>query len=110
MDFDTDIELRDTMVNWGPWTFDFTNGMPSGITIQSVTAAVYEGRLTDSDDIAGATEISGVVDAATLSSDYIVAVRMTHPGTYEGNATLVFTITGSNGGVYPFIAYRLRFI
>jgi hypothetical protein len=110
MDFDVDIEIRDTMVNWGPWTFDFENGMPSGVTVSAVTATVYEGRIKDSDEIATATEITSVVDAATLSSDYIVAVRMSHPGTYEGNATLVFSITGNNGGVYPFIAYRLRFL
>jgi hypothetical protein len=42
MEFETGlIEVGETASKWGPFAFDFTDGLPTGVTISSATVKSY---------------------------------------------------------------------
>lgn len=104
LDFDQDeIKLLSTADNWGPYTFDFTNILPTGNSISSVTLTAYDSA-TDTDRTTDIIESGSV----SLSSPEI-SVRFQYPGaSLTGYHYLVFDITLSassekNGFVWGYL-------
>lgn len=93
------ITIQKSASDWGPFTFDFEPGLPSGRTLSDCTVASYVGRVKpdDSDDISGFTEsTSELINTVTVSSDYVVSVyfdRPTTAGFINQKHTLIFTFT-----------------
>jgi len=112
-DFDRfKIEVRQASSDWGPFKFDFTDALPDGTTISSISMKSYLGRVIPEDVLADQTDTtSELIDAAktVVSSSYVVSVYFDYPttSTYIGAVkhTLVFNLTLDNGAIHSFYAY-----
>lgn len=112
------IELRAGTDNWGLFTFDFTDSIPSDSTVTNVTISAYAGRISPRDaelsDL-GVFEFPGQTAVTIVDSDYVptitdnvVSVKLIYPGdAYKGRATLVFLIEIDGGGLFPFFFSRV---
>ena len=113
MDFESGrIEIGENATDWGPFTFDFDDGLPDGINISSVTVKSYLGRVSKSNDLSDETETSAelVPTAATVSAS-IVSVWFTLPTTtawLDAAHTLVFEFTTDNTQAGTHVAYFYR--
>lgn len=110
------IEVGHNADDWGPFTFDFSDGLPSGINISSVDVKSYLGRVTPKDKLSDETETTSelVPTAATVSAS-IVSVYFTLPTTtsyLDANHTLVFEFTTDNAqaGTHSAYFYRVKAI
>ena len=91
---------------WGPFTYDFTDGLPSGRTLASVTVTSYLGRVkpADSDTLDEETDTtSELIDSSAVSSDYIVSVYFNRPTTaayinVKHSLVFEFTLDAAGGG------------
>jgi len=106
------IEVGLNAVDWGPFLFDFTDGLPSGVNISSVTVKSYLGRVTKNDKLTDETETSSelVPTAATVSAS-IVSVFFSLPTTtayLDTSHTLVFEFTTDNAQAGTHVAYYYR--
>jgi hypothetical protein len=116
MDFDkTKIEIRYNSTDYGPFKFDFTNAIPSGTTLSSVTVKSYLGKVNPEDALASETDTSSeLVDTVktVVSSSYIVSVYFNYPTTaaYKSDVahTLIFEITLSNSAKHAYYFYEVR--
>jgi len=113
------ITLQADASDWGPFTFDFEDGMPTGRTIASCVVKSYLGRVkpTDSDIISTFTETtSELINTNSMSSDYIVAVYFDRPTTaayINAKHSLVFTVTldaALGGGTHSAFFYNINVI
>jgi hypothetical protein len=93
------ITIQSNASDWGPFTFDFEDAMPSGRTLSACTVTSYLGRVKpdDSDDLASETDTSAeLINTVTVSSDYVVSVYFDRPSTtawVNQKHTLVFNFT-----------------
>ena len=108
------IEIGHNADDWGPFTFDFDDGLPSGVSISSVTVKSYLGRVTPEDDLDDETETTSelVPTAATVSAS-IVSVFFTLPTTaayLDASHTLVFEFVTDNAqaGTHSAYFYRVK--
>ena len=100
------ITIQADASDWGPFTFDFTGGIPEGRTIASAVVKTYLGRVkpADSDVLAAETETtSELINSNSMSSDYIVAVYFDRPTTaayinVKHSIVITFTLDASGGG------------
>ena len=117
MEFETGrIEIGHNASDWGPFTFDFTDGLPTGISISSVTVKSYLGRVRPSDDLTDETETTSelITTAATVSSS-IVSVLFSLPTTaawLDVDHTLVFEFVTDNSqaGTHSAYFYRVQVV
>jgi hypothetical protein len=113
MEFETGrIEVGHNASDWGPFSFDFTDGLPSGINVSSVTVKSYLGRVGKNDDLTDETETSAelVPTAATVSAR-IVSVYFSLPTTdawLDVAHTLVFEFVTDNAQAGTHSAYFYR--
>ena len=113
------ISIQADASDWGPFTFDFENGLPSGRTIASCVVKSYLGRVkpTDSDIISDFTETtSELINTNSMSSNYVVAVYFDRPTTaayINQKHSLVFTFTldaAGGGGTHSAFFYNVNVI
>lgn len=107
------IDIRYSTDNFGPFTFEFENSIPSGDSIASVAVAAYSGNVKPKSTLSDFTEITDLLidtDVAPSVFGSIVSVYFSYPGDdYKGTkATLIFTLTfNNNTGVHP---YYFRYV
>lgn len=113
LDFAKDkIEVRYNSADYGPFTFDLQQVLPSGVTISDVTIRSFLGKYDQKDDLGDATETtSELVDAVKsgVSGSYGVAVYFNYPSTLtyrNTDHTLVFEVTMSNNGTHNYYFQR----
>jgi hypothetical protein len=113
------ITLQADASDWGPFTFDFEDGMPAGRTIASCVCKSYLGRVKpeDSDIISTFTETtSELINTTTVSSNYVVSMFFDRPSTaayINQKHSLVFTITldaALGGGTHSAFFYNVNVI
>lgn len=115
MEFETGlIEVGHTASKWGPFAFDFEDGLPSGVTISSASVKSYLGRVTKTDKLSDETETtSELINSSALASSYVVNVFFDLPttSTYLGDShTVVFELTLSNAGTHSAYFYRVKVV
>lgn len=112
MDFEAGtIEIREDSLNYGAFTFDMTDAAPDSAIISSISCKVYSGKVQPSAELADETEIPDIIDAVLTAAtgDYVVSVFFDYPGlAYEGNHTLVITVTWSNTAVHSYFFYKIK--
>lgn len=102
------IEIRFASTDYGPFRFDFTDALPTGATIDSISVTSYLGRIKSTDvPITAETETgSELIDASAteVHGTLEVDVYFNYPTTpaWIGNVihTLVFTLTLDNGAIH----------
>lgn len=114
------ITIQAGASDWGPFTFDFEDGMPAGRTVASCVVTSWLGRVkpTDSDTYtADFTEsTSELIHTNSMSSDYVAAVYFNRPTTaafINAKHSLVFTFTldaAGGGGVHSAFFYNVNVI
>lgn len=113
------ITIQADAADWGPFTFDFENGLPAGRTIDSCVVTSYLGRVkpNDSDTLASFTDTTAELIASnSMSSNYVVAVYFDRPTTaawIDQKHSLVFTVTldaAGGGGTHSAFYYNVDVI
>lgn len=106
------IEIREGTDSWGPYEVDFGLGLPSDQILASVELKGYAGKANKKTDLSGLTEITELLIESTGSTidGTKFAFTLQHPGQdYRGtSASLVFIITTSSGGKFPFFFYPVK--
>ena len=104
---------------WGPFMYDFTDGVPGDRTVISATCKSYLGRVKpeDSDIISTFTETtSELIDNCTLLTTNTFGVyfnRPTTPAYINQKHSLVFTFTldaAGGGGTHTAFYYNVSVI
>jgi len=113
------ITLQADASDWGPFTFDLEDAMPSGRTVASAVVKTYLGRVkpADSDTLATETETtSELINTNSMSSDYVVSVWFDRPTTaayINAKHTMVVTFTldaSGGGGTHSAFFYTIEVI
>lgn len=115
-DFETrEIQVRYYSADYGPHVFDFTDALPSGVTISSASVKSYLTKVDQADDLSAKTETtSELIDAqlTAASGNYNVNVYFNYPSTtaWLGGAkhTLVFELTLSNSAKHNYFFHYVR--
>lgn len=100
------ITIQADASDWGPFTFDFEGGIPSGRTVASAVVKTYLGRVrpADSDIISTFTETtSELLNTNSMSSNYVVACYFDRPTTaayinQKHTMVITFTLDAAGGG------------
>lgn len=113
MDYEADIELRYYTDNWGPFSIDLSGGLKGDAVIAGVNIMAYAGRIGTSDDLPTLVDVAEqVIETGSIGfADTSVWWRMQYPQDQSlkgAKLTLVFDVTTSDGGRYPFYLYRVR--
>jgi hypothetical protein len=108
-----EIQINYNSLDYGPFTFDFEDQAPTGLTLSSVTLKSYFGRVTKTDDLSGKTETTtDLIDTGltNVSGNYTVDAYFNYPGSsLEGNHTLIFELTWSgNSGTHAYYFYKVK--
>lgn len=107
------IEVRYAALDYGPFTFDFEDALPTGTTVSSVTLKSFLGKLDQNDDLGDETETTAeLIDAVktTVSGSYGVAAYFNYPTTaawQNEDHTLVFELTLSNSAEHAYYGQRV---
>jgi hypothetical protein len=113
------ITIQADAFKWGPYIFNFTKGLPSGRTINTISIKSYLGRVkpSDSDNLASFTETtSELISSAVLLDTLNVSVyfnRPTTPAYINAKHSLVLTVTldaAGGGGSHSAFFYRVDVI
>jgi hypothetical protein len=113
------ITIQADAFKWGPYVFNFTQGLPSGRTISSVVVKSYLGRVkpSDSDNLSSFTETtSELIDSSVLLDTLNVSVyfnRPTTPAWINARHSLVLTVSldaAGGGGSHSAFFYRVDVI
>jgi len=107
------ISIQDNASEWGPFNFDFTDALPSGLVLTAVDVKSYLGRVKpdDSDILSTFTETtSELIGTTAVGSDYIATVKFNRPTTEDyinqsHSIVIDFTVTG--GGTHSAFFYRV---
>lgn len=121
MQFDTDvIEIGHNADDWGPFAFNLEPGIPGGtaggITVSSIVARTYLGRVVPKDDLSDETETTSelvVTAKSTVASSYIAQVYFDLPSTTAWlgvNHTLVIEYTLSNAAKHSAYFYKIKVV
>lgn len=100
----TPISLRELSDNYGPFSFDFSNQIPSDTELSSVTINAYQGRFLPGKDPDSRQEVD-IIDSNydPEIENNIVKVLFKYPtNEYTGKATIEFIVTTDANLVYPF--------
>ena len=103
-----DIEVMYYTDLWGVYSFDFSNALPSGDIISSVTVEAYIGNVKHSSNLSEFTDISSdLIDPAytpQIVDDTKVYVKLQYTGSTYANqkASIIFEITTDSGAKHPF--------
>lgn len=103
------IDVRYNSLDYGPFSFDFEDACPSGVTVDDVTLRSFVGKVDIDDDIDDYTESTDeLVDLAktVVTGNYTVNAYFNFPSTstYQNEKhSLVFEITFSNDGTHNYI-------
>jgi len=103
------IDVRYKSLDYGPFSFDFEDACPSGVTLNDVTVRSFLGKVDIDDDLDDYTETtSELIDSGNtaVSGDYDVNVYFNFPSTttyMEEKHSLVFEIEFSNSATHSFI-------
>lgn len=119
MDFETDhvdIDLRYYSDDWGPFSFELSDALPSGDTLSAVTVKAYLGQVKPTATLSQETDMSSeIIDpdyTPQVSDDTKVLVKFKYPAsvsTYKGKkATLIFEITTAAGAKHAFYFHSVR--
>lgn len=100
------ITIQADAADWGPFTFDLTDGIPSGRTVASAVVKSYLGRVKpdDSDILSTKTETtSELIHGNSMSSNYVVSVFFDRPTTaayinVKHSIVITFTLDAAGGG------------
>jgi len=107
-----EIEVRYKSTSWGPWGFDFSDALPEGSVIASVTIRSFLGKIDPGEELTGFTESTTELIDAVKSlpiGDKLVAVYFNYPGAaLEGNHSLIFEVTLVGGAQHPFYFYKVK--
>lgn len=110
VDFDeAEILVRYYTDQWGGYTFDFANALPSSATLASVSVRAFVGNVKPSSDLSEFTEITtDLIDPAYTPATYDgtkVLVKFQYPGVDYANqkASLVFEVKTDGEARHPFI-------
>lgn len=116
------ITIQATADAWGPFNFNFADGMPPGRTIASVVVTSYLGKIVpdDSDVLAAETLTTDeLIDTASTAIDatgLIVSVYFNRPTTaayINVKHSLLFTFTmdaAGGGGTHTAFFYAVEVI
>jgi len=114
------ITIQATADAWGPFTFNFAGGLPTGRTIASVVVASYLGKVVpdDSDVLTDETETtSELIDSSAMdATGLIAAVYFNRPTTaayINAKHSLVFTFTmdaAGGGGTHTAFFYTVEVV
>jgi hypothetical protein len=113
------ITIQAGASDWGPYTFDFEEGLPAGRTIASCVVTSYLGRVKpeDSDLLATFTDTTAeLINTSVMSSGYVVSVYFDRPTTaayINAKHSLVFTVTldaAGGGGAHSAFYYNVNVI
>ena len=116
------VTIQATADAWGPFSFNFAGGLPSGRTIASVVVSSYLGKVNpdDSDVLDDETDTTAeLIDTATTTVDatgLIVSVYFNRPTTsayINVSHSLVFTFVmdaAGGGGTHTAFFYRVEVI
>lgn len=125
MDFGThdDIEISWNTDFWGPYVFDLSSKIPTGATIATCGAKVFEGKIKKSATYASPTLFVSLTDISdqVIEPDYSpqvvgdsdVYIKFQNPsGDYKKGekCTLIITITLSGGGNRAFWFYAVALV
>lgn len=90
------IEISTGTAYWGPFSFDFSNALPSGDSFLSATV-----KSTGPDGKADTT--ANLIDGSPAVSGNSVSIHLKYPGdSLVGKHMLRFTLTLASGGAKPF--------
>ena len=100
------ITIQADAADWGPFTFDLEDGIPSGRTVASCVVKSYLGRVKpdDSDILDEKTETTSELIASNeMSSDLVVSVKFNRPTTatyinVKHSIVFTFTLDAAGGG------------
>lgn len=107
------IEIQSNAAEWGPFNFNFADGLPTDKTITACVVKSYLGRVKpdDSDILATFTETtSELVGTTAVASPTVVTVNFNRPTTAEyinANHSLIFNFTITGGGTHSAYYYRV---
>jgi hypothetical protein len=113
------ITIQASASDWGPFTFDLEDGVPSGRTVASAVVKTYLGRVKpeDSDILSTFTETtSELINTNSMSSNYVVAVYFDRPTTAayinkKHTVVITFTLdTAGGGGTHTAFFYYVNVI
>lgn len=94
------IQIGSSASAWGPFEFDFSDGLPSGTTINSCTVKSY---LNDTEST------SDLVESSTVTGDTTVQVTLDYPGTAnEGSHALEFIYTLDTRAINSVLFHRIK--
>lgn|GEM_PF-3153131 len=106
------IEIREGADSWGPFELDFAFGLPGDQALASVEAKAYSSKANERTDLSTLVDITSLLVEETGSTidGTKYAFTLQHPGDdYRGTlATLVFMVTTTSGGKFPFFFYPVR--
>src|SRR4030042_37906 len=122
MDFEgsESIIVRYYTDEWGIYRFNFPacssetandGAIPYNSTLATVSVFAYLGKVTDTSVLADETIIADLIDpifTPIISGNFYVNVKLQYPTavSYKGKkATLIFQISLTGGGTYPFYFY-----
>ena len=114
------ITIQATANKWGPFNFNFEEGLPPGRTLSSFTVASYLGRVKpdDSDTLSSFTDTTTeLINSTALDSTNLIgSVYFDRPTTsayINAKHSLVFTITldaAGGGGTHAVFYYSVSVI
>lgn len=106
------IEIRVGTDSWGPYEVDFTGAIPNDQVIVGVNIKAYSGKADKKTDPTLLQDITDLLieSAETTINATKVGFKLQFPGLEYHNtkATLVFEITTSSEGKYPFFFYPVN--
>lgn len=114
MDFGSgSIEIRYGTDAWGPYELDFSDVLPSGDTIATVSIEAYYGKLTKKSDISDFSTCASLIESGSIATDSAsVQFRLQYPVTDPGDTGTKFTlrinVSTDGGGKYPFFFYPVK--
>jgi hypothetical protein len=90
------IDINSSSANWGPFSFDFTKGLPPGDALAAATVTSTAPNGSDS--------TSALIDAGSVQvTGSVVSLRLQFPGAaMVGNHTLQFALTLASGARHRF--------
>jgi hypothetical protein len=107
------IAVQSNALEWGPFSFDFSDCLPVGRVLTACEVKSYLGRVKpdDSDDLASETETtSELIGTTSVSSNTTVAVQFNRPTTeayINASHSLIFNFTITGGGTHSAYYYRV---
>jgi len=104
----TNIDVRYFTDLWGVYTFQFSDALPTGSSLATVSVRAFVGNVTPSSTLASETEIADLIDPAfaPATADHTkVQIKFQYPLVVDhkgDRATLIFQLSLVGGAQHPF--------